>query len=407
MARSPLCIVYQSARCLTISRLPPLSTPASGRRILAVVDDFHAPLAFVRGLRAGGYEPVAAVARGPGYVTYSRAVAAAVAVADPEEAPDTFAADVVHVAKQLKPAVILPATESSLLSLAHRRESLPVPLAAPATETVELATDKVRVLELAAECGLATPPSSLGTPSALAARADTFAYPVILKPGRSRFELGDGRLAHFTARRIDAADRLRETLAALPGGNWVVQPALPGKLCAVGGVAWEGRLIAAVHQVSHRIWPPRTGFSSYAETVPRDAQLESGLERLLAAIGWSGIFQAQMIAAPDGSRPLIDFNPRAYGSLALAVRAGANLPAIWARLVSGETPAPCRYRVGVRYRVEASDLRATIAMAAEGRLREALMALSPHPRTVHAVFSVRDPRPALVTAQRLYRRVQR
>jgi predicted ATP-grasp superfamily ATP-dependent carboligase len=114
-----------------------------------------------------------------------------------------------------------------------------------------------------------------------------------------------------------------------------------------------------------------------------------------------------MLRRPDGTQLLIDFNPRAYGSLSLAVRAGANLPAAWADLVSGRVPAPIDYRTRVRYRLEHNDLRAIASMVAGGEVGAALAALAPRRRTVHAVFSWRDPKPMLVLVDKLQGRLSR
>jgi predicted ATP-grasp superfamily ATP-dependent carboligase len=372
-----------------------------------VADDFHAALALVRGLRSGGYRSVSAAAPPRTYVSYSRAVAAVADVPGPEQAPDDFTAHVARAARDFGAEAILPGTEASLLSLAPRRQSLPAPLAAPSTGVVRLATDKARVVALAATCELPGPASTIGTPHELAAQAQAFSYPLVLKPHRTRLELSGNRLAYYTARRMPSAAELREELVALPASDWVVQPYLEGTLCAVGGVAWQGRLIAAVHQVSRRIWPRDTGYSCFAETVPRDLELESRIAKLVSEVGWSGIFQAQMIRSPDGRLWFIDFNPRAYGSLALAVRAGANLPALWAGLVLGGAPAPVGYRAGVRYRLEHNDVRAIASLLRDRQLRAGLSALRPRPRTAHAVFSLRDPGPLVVSARKMAKRARR
>jgi predicted ATP-grasp superfamily ATP-dependent carboligase len=369
--------------------------------VLVSGDEFHASLALVRALRAGGYLPLLAVGVRSSYASRSRAVAAVAYVPQAHDTPVAFVEALVRAAVDLEADAILPGTEASLIALAQRRESLPCAVGVPALEVVDLATNKERVLALAAASGLDTPPSILARPAELAARAEEIGYPAVLKPLRTRLELGDSRLAYYTARRIASADELRAALDGLPDADWVVQPYLSGQLSAVSGVAWEGRLVCAVHQITHRIWPPDVGYSSYAETVAADGDLESRVASLLQEIGWSGLFQTQFLGAPDGRRLLIDFNPRAYGSLALAVRAGANLPALWAALVLGALPPPMRYRPGVRYRLEHNDLRAVARTVREGDIRGVLAALLPRPRTAHAVFSLRDPRPMLTTAEKL------
>jgi predicted ATP-grasp superfamily ATP-dependent carboligase len=369
--------------------------------VLVSGDEFHASLALVRALRAGGYLPILAVGVRGSYASRSRAVAAVAYVPQAHDTPAAFVEELVRAAVDFEADAILPGTEASLIALAQRRESLPCAVGVPPSEIVDLATNKDRVLALAAASGLDTPPSMLAPPAELAARAEEISYPAVLKPLRTRLEVGESRLAYYTARRIATADELRAALDGLPEADWVLQPYLNGRLSAISGVAWEGRLVCAVHQITHRIWPPYVGYSSYAETIAADSDLESRVASLLGEIGWSGLFQAQFLGAPDGRRLLIDFNPRAYGSLALAVRAGANLPALWAALVLGAPPPPTRYRPGVRYRLEHNDLRAVARTVRDGDTRGMLAALLPRPRTAHAIFSLRDPRPLLTTAEKL------
>jgi hypothetical protein len=61
----------------------------------------------------------------------------------------------------------------------------------------------------------------------------------------------------------------------------------------------------------------------------------------------------------------------------------------------------------VRYRLEHNDLRAIASLMREGQLLAGLSALCPRPRTAHAVFSVRDPGPLMVTAHKLVQRARR
>jgi predicted ATP-grasp superfamily ATP-dependent carboligase len=374
------------------------------RRLLVSGDEFHASLALVRGLRAGGYLPHLAIAPRGTYAGHSRAVAAVVYVPHAEDTPAAFVEALVRAAGDLEIDAILPGTEASLIALAQRRESLPCAVGVPTPEVVDLATNKGRVLALAAASGLDTPLSIVATPADLATQAEKISYPAILKPLRTRLEIGNSRLAYYRACRVNTAAELGAALDGLPEADWVVQPHLDGQLSAIAGVAWEGRLVCGVHQISHRIWPPDVGYSSYAETVEADPDLESRVASLLEEIGWSGLFQAQFLRGADGRRLLIDFNPRAYGSLALAVHAGANLPALWAALVLGTPPPPIHYRPGVRYRLEHNDLRAVARTARDGDMRGALAAVLPRRRTVHAVFSLRDPRPLLTTADKLLNR---
>jgi predicted ATP-grasp superfamily ATP-dependent carboligase len=129
--------------------------------------------------------------------------------------------------------------------------------------------------------------------------------------------------------------------------------------------------------------------------------VEAGVARLLRLVEWSGIFQVQFVTNGRG-RFLIDLNPRMYGSLALAVAAGPNLPALWAALLLGERVVPVTgYRIGVHYRSEERDAGALVDALLHHRWRAVAATTRPHARTVHAVGSWRDPLPLLRTAGRL------
>jgi predicted ATP-grasp superfamily ATP-dependent carboligase len=385
-----------------------MSRPSvSERRLLVTADEFHASLALVRGLYSAGYVPLVAVSREDTYVARSRCVREVLHVSSPENDAATFTREVADVARAQRVAFVLPGTEASLLALARHRSTIETPVAAPDAAVVELATDKVRVLELAQTCGLDIPPSVVGSPASLAARATEVTYPAILKPHRSRVQLPGQRLTLLKAISVESAGALRVAVDRLPPVDWVLQPRLLGELSAVSGVAWRGRLVCAVHQRSPRIWPAEAGISAYAETIGAEPGLERRVAQLIEAIGWSGIFQLQMIRTRDGRRVLIDFNPRAYGSLALAVGAGANLPAVWAALVTGETPPRAGYEIGVRYRLESADVRAILALARSGAIAAALGAMLPRRRTVHAIVSRQDRGPTRVAAARALARVRR
>jgi predicted ATP-grasp superfamily ATP-dependent carboligase len=122
----------------------------------------------------------------------------------------------------------------------------------------------------------------------------------------------------------------------------------------------------------------------------------------MAALTWSGIFQVQFLEA-RGAHYLIDVNPRIYGSLALAVAAGLNLPAVWVALLAGESPSPGPYRVGVRYRSEERDIQAIAHALRHGPRLAGLAGLVPRPHTTHAVLRANDPAPALASLAKLRR----
>jgi predicted ATP-grasp superfamily ATP-dependent carboligase len=359
-------------------------------RVLVPDDDFTAVLAAVRALRNGGYEPWLAMSVPSAYAARSRDTAGTVPIPDAGPDPEGFVAALAEAAARIGVAAVLPGTETTLTALAGREADFPdgVVLGVPPREVVDRAVDKSLLSELSTQAGLKVPETCVVDSSGV----DGIAYPAVVKPVTSSVRVDDGTLQLGWVKKIDSATDLRAALDGMPGESVLVQPFLDGALSAACGVFWDGRIVCVEHQVARRIWPPTIGVSSYAETVPRDRELEERIAALLAAIGWHGIFELQFIRRPDGDY-VIDLNTRFYGSLALAVGSGLNLPAIWVDLLLGREPRVGEYRVGVRYRSEQRDARAILHGFRSGRRAEALRACLPRPNTVHGIFSARDPLP--------------
>jgi predicted ATP-grasp superfamily ATP-dependent carboligase len=372
----------------------------AGGRVLLAVEHRAASLAAARALRAAGFEVWVATPRAGTYAALSRAVAGRIRVPDPSTDPPAFVGALVTAAQHLGAVAVLPAGEPAALALAGRTADFPPETAVGAVspEIVERATDKLALLHLAAAAGLAVPQSVRVTRGQLEQDGEAIQFPVLLKPRWSETRVRAG-LEYVMARRVRSKDELKKKLERLPGDEWIIQRHVPGRLGALCGVAWEGELVCAVHQVALRTYP-HDGPSAYAVTVAADLGLEEKVGRLLRLMNWSGIFQAQFIhAGPE--RYLIDFNPRTYGSLALAVGAGTNLPAIWVDLLLGRAPVIDAYRLDVGYRSEERDIRALLTALAHGRFAAASEVLIPRRGTVHAVFSLRDPLPILTSIGKL------
>lgn len=374
--------------------------PRKPTPVLLAGDEYYSVLAAVRGLRAAGYAPYLAVNEPGTYAARSRATAGTVRVPDPGFDRGGFALGLACAAERLSAAAVLPSAESHLFALAGREADFAgTVLGVPSRERVERATDKRMLPDLAASAGLATPPTvevGRGGDESLGA----FGFPAIVKPPRSWVRDPEDGTLSGPVRYVYSVEEAEEALEALPGGG-LLQPYISGSLTSVSGVGWEGRLVCAAHQLSERIWPEPTGVSSYARTVPPDRELERGVGRLLGEIGWSGPFQAQFIRDGRGEPYLIDLNPRIYGSIALAIAAGMNLPAIWLDLLLGRRPNVGAYRVGTCFRQEEKDFRSLARMFRNGERQSALQGLLPRRDTTHAVFSLRDPMPLLTSASKL------
>ena len=361
--------------------------------VIATGGEWPAGLALLRGLRGGGYRPIAALVGDDALARRSRAPVAKVRVPDAALDPEAHALAVATLADERRAAAVLPGVEASMRAVSEHRDAFgsAVVLGVPEADTVRRALDKLELETLAERAGLRSPPTRVIT------EPDEYdgPFPAIVKPPTSVVTDADGNRHHLRVARAQDAGALRAVLAGMPGGTAVVQPYLPAPLRTVNGVAWRGELVCAVHKRSDRTYPPDAGIFAYGRTVEPDPALERGCARLLAELGWSGLFNLQFLETAPGEHLLIDLNPRAYHSLALAIGAGANLPAVWCDLLLGRPPRAVHPRPGVRFRAEEEDLRTLKARAREGARAEVARALLPRPRTVHALFQARDPAPVL------------
>ena len=144
-----------------------------------------------------------------------------------------------------------------------------------------------------------------------------------------------------------------------------------------------------------------SGITAYAKTIPPNAELEQGVGHIMKVLGWSGLFEMEFRRTPRGESYLIDLNPRIYGSLALAVAAGLNLPAIWIDLLLGKEPRLGDYRVGMCFRQEENDVRALTWMLMNGQFKGVLQGLMPRCGTAHGIFSLHDPMPLFTSVAKL------
>ena len=359
-------------------------------RILVTDGEDRAALAACRGLWRAGHT-VAVAAGVQGAATHASRACSARLVLPRSLSADEFVAALAAAVRRTRYDLLLPASDAALLAVSRSRERLPSLLLRwlPPDETVVRTMQKAALIEHGARAGFAVPDTELCADRAeVHAAAAAFGFPVVVKPSMSIVR------ARREAARI-ASDRAQLD-AALPflGTPVLVQRFYErASVLSLAGVAANGRLVAVVTARWSRRWPPLDGAASFAETLAPPSSLVDRTEKLVGVLGWEGIFELELLELGAETFVPVDFNPRPFGWMALALRAGANLPAAWADAARGIGSRPLVARAGVRYRWEDGDLKHLLWQLRRRHAGAAAAVLVPRRHVVHAYFELRDPRP--------------
>ncbi len=358
----------------------------------------RAALAACRGLRSAGYEIDAVASRAPAAVHWSRFCSRRLWAPDPRADRAGFADALHSYLTERRYDVLLPATDAALLVVSEDRDRLSglAAVGLPSHEAVLRCLSKASVVEGSEATTLAAPwtvPCRTADEAHSAARWNGF--PVLVKPQMSARPDGAG-LRQRSSRSVGDESELSAVIEDF-GLPVLVQRRLQGPVYSLGGVVTKDGLVAAAYSRYVRTWPPDAGNVSCSVSLPMPPGLRESAATLLDRLRWRGIFELEMMERSDGGFGVIDLNPRPYGSLELAVRAGASLPTIWCdsllgtKLVSETRDA----RAGVWYRWENADARHALRQLRSGRIREISAVLRPRRGTAHALFRAADPWPLL------------
>jgi predicted ATP-grasp superfamily ATP-dependent carboligase len=343
----------------------------------------RATLVAVRALAADGFQ-VGTGAPVPSFASLSRHAGRHHTIRECGQDEEGFVADVARAVREGGYDIVFCSYETGLLALSRRREEIaPAVWPYPPYEVVRRTFDKLDLFHAVRGAGLRAPDTEPATEEALSG----WSGPVIVK---ARNHVPHRFPTALYANAGEARELVAQTLAE--GGEPLLQRPLEGRMGAVVIVAdRDGRLFCELHQQALHTWPPDAGDTVLGEIVAPDRELSSGIAALVRELGWFGLAQVELFHEPDGTTAITDFNGRFYGSMALAVAAGVNVPALWARIALGEHPSPPAARRGPRFQWLNRDL-------AEGASRgagPALAALAAAPFAAHSMWDLRDPMPAI------------
>ena len=317
-------------------------------RVLVLGDDLRAFLAVVRSLGRHGLEVHVAPSDFASPALESRYIAAIHRLPDYAPAPEAWEEALRSLIAEHDFRLVVPCGDSSLVRLDHHGDSLGRErLALPNREAFAAFTDKARTRELARRLGVAVADGkALGPEEEAPALAARYGLPLLLKPRQSH-RVGEA-FDKRSARIVRNVAELEQALVSGAAEDCLVERFVPGVGVGLSVIARNGRLVRAyqhrrLHQTSE------TGASSSRISEPVDPALLRSVEKLAGAVALDGVAMFEFRCdRRSGRHALLEVNPRFWGSLPLALAAGADFPALLYRMIGGEALEPDPgYRTGL------------------------------------------------------------
>jgi len=202
-------------------------------------------------------------------------------------------------------------------------------------DLAHVALDKCFQVRTAAAAGLAVPKTIVATTTE-EVLGNSDRLPLILRPGRAVWQEGGGLTGgrnRACASPAELERALRDWNAAYPV---LLQPFIRGTGEGVFGLASNDGIKAwSAHRRIRMVNPKGSGSSACASTdVPSD--LQKPIENFISQTRWHGIFMFEFLRDEAGTPWFVEFNGRAWGSMALSRRRGLEYPAWNVKLATGQ-----------------------------------------------------------------------
>ncbi len=281
---------------------------------------------------------------------YSRFTNTKLRAPDATADPERFGARLIKHLATLDDPVLFPMEEGTIRWLADHRDALPhgTRFLIPSSEALSIAFDKGKTSAAAAQASIPTPVTQAPEdPAGLASLVAT------MEPGsfvvKPRSGSGSSGVVYGEQR-----DRGAWSKYWVEHGPAIVQERVPTEGRAVGVAllySSSGSRIASFTHQRLKQYPVSGGPSTDRESI-HEPQLEAWSATLLESLNWRGIAMVEWKQHPiSGAWQLLEINPRFWGSLELAVRAGVDFPRLYALAALGtETAALGDYPDQVRCR---------------------------------------------------------
>lgn len=336
-------------------------------------------LATVRSLGRRGIPVIVAEAHAGSLAAASRFCTSTLTYPDPSREQAAFLSWLRSLNDTHAGAVLMPMTDLTVPLVLHAQKELSnLRVALPSGASYHAASDKLELFRLATRVGVRAPETRAVTRPTIAELHDVeFHYPVVMKPRVSVLRRPDGvvkRSVSYARDRAELFERLDRQVID-ENDEWLLQECITGYGAGVFALYDRGQPLCFFAHRRIREKPPSGGVSVVCESVELAPERVDAVRRLLDPLDWHGVAMVEFKVDDAGRAWLIEVNARFWGSLQLAVDAGADFPARLYSLAVGEPqPAAEPYAVGRRLRWWLGDLDNLYAQLRSSRFTPGLAA---------------------------------
>ncbi|MFI3249965.1 MAG: ATP-grasp domain-containing protein [Eubacteriales bacterium] len=281
--------------------------------------------------------------------------------------------------------VILP-IGAKTIGLLSSEDSLPLREKAdfliPATDTLQLLSDKGEMSKLATSLGVPIPPEIC---------LDTDSYPRVVKPHCGEKYGLSARERYAIVQNATEQEIAVERYSSLEGRYPLVQQYLTGDGYGCSVLAREGEVL---HMISHRRlreYPISGGPSSACVTVT-DEVLERYTKILCKAVRLDGVAMFEFKGGPEEGFYFLEVNPRVWGTYPLTHVSGSSFTVDWARVSQGQECLGVAPTIGKRMHYLPTDCLGSIRYGLKGQWKKAFEGILAIFFVTDGVFAWKEPK---------------